>query len=1805
VHASHKGAHARRCLRQTVAAAGEDAVDCVATADGVSCCALVWRPPRRAAATAALAPLRLPHPAAVLSAAWRPPPGRHALLTWGADGTARLWVEPPSASAVPPEPARGQLRLVCAAALTPQPPLRAPPAWTQPLPAPGERAPRAAAACPPGAWVSSASHAGDVTLWACVALDEPPPRPAPRFVRVAVTEALLPPAVEGAAGEAAVAVALRRGASARANAPPCDAAAWGVEASGAVWRSRGALVPETDGAAGACDDAPAASRGRFALEGHSADVTSLASPPPHDEDDTDDADDDHGRAAVAGDDAITAASVDAGGGARLWRLSASGDVAPAGPLPPLPRGGAVCAVAAPGGALLAAAGPSGAAVYPLNAAGAAGAAVALAEAAASGAAAAPPLCRVIALLALPRAALGTTAAGAPRPSACIAALCDGGAEVRVWALFHGHAAPPSSRLMAAWRLPVAALAFAAPAPSPAAPATWPLPYALATACADASIRLWAPPLPQPPPTSAAAALAAEALPSWRDAGTLTLPSPASLLACAPGGGVLAVALSACPNELSLWQAERHPDGVWRPDGAPLSDASGAVRVAAWLPAGAGPPLLAVCWPGGVRVCCRARAAAGAAAAWVTIARLPPTSPGAAPLAALAWHPRGALLTAAGAELCGVAPCAHDPATEALHAQLRSAAQRSGFDRTADAFDQALNEESADDDAAPTLCAAAAAAGGALPSWHPASLCAWLAAQQPGRARVAVRSLAAQLRAHKDGAPPPPPPRVADVLAAGAAGSAPARPGGRVRAPRAPRGNIFAPGGAVAADDESASDSDDDAALRRRGGATAAAPASGGAAACAPLFSADEAEDVAELVATAAPEWLPGLAREDTLWLLAALDALAAADAPPPPGGGALDAAASRCRASLAAARLAERRGGVDPDANAAAAARHRARAAGWAVHSETRDALLAACLGGAAPTWPALRACAATLWLPAAATLRTTCEAAARNAYLAAKQPGDAALLYVALGRAPVLAALYRSAGDKQMPAFLSRNFADAKNRGAAAKNAYALLGTHRHALAAAFFLLGGSPGDAASIAARRLRDIPLAVAVARLADASAPDSGAAAGASATGWGAISAALVEAELLPDARAEGDAWSAHALLWQLGRRDDAVAAIAAGAAHDGAAAELCGVLGACPKLRASNPRAAGVAAAAAAAARQHVACAAEAEGLPLTALEWLAQPSAAVEPPLPAAAEGDAPAEPLPPPPPEHGSLAPAAASALRRTLAARFAASALAHSAAGCAASPTGAWQPEVQAGAAALAALMAAHAEGDDASPSEAHAITRALGRQLRLAHPPPPAPLPPPSPPRTPRSPPPPHAPRLSSSHAVPPLPPPTADVSHHRRRDASGGLGSGGAAGGASSLFRSSSVPSFTSESVLSPGFEVVRVAGELFRGVAVAPDAPCAVAVATLRRGLLAGDLRAAGGGADGGVGGAMERAGAAHGDADAWGATRARWPAHAWTPPSPSSSAGMQPAALSAVDCFARCLAAHPCEGWLACGAAAPGGGVSLWRFGAPSAAATLAWPLTAPSPAIAAVAWDGCGARIAAAGADGVVAIWRAGGGGPSAPSLLPVFPGGAACGVAWLSPTVLAIAGAPSASGDGASLVLWDTLCPPKTRAAAAAAGSRVAGFAAHAGAGGAAALAAVAAAPGAGLNATCVLSGGAAAGDVAAFDLRTAAASGAAAPLWRSAGGDGGAGAGAATLGVASWGGAGGVALCGDRGGDLRVWCLRSGRALQTQHAAHPRAAFAATPRAGGGAIAAGVTSLLVLPGGVLSCGADGTCKLHRRLL
>lgn len=57
--------------------------------------------------------------------------------------------------------------------------------------------------------------------------------------------------------------------------------------------------------------------------------------------------------------------------------------------------------------------------------------------------------------------------------------------------------------------------------------------------------------------------------------------------------------------------------------------------------------------------------------------------------------------------------------------------------------------------------------------------------------------------------------------------------------------------------------------------------------------------------------------------------------------------------------------------------------------------------------------------------------------------------------------ALFKQANIVRVSEFLGRDFALPESRAAAAKNAFALLGQHRHETAAAFFILAGGEGPA------------------------------------------------------------------------------------------------------------------------------------------------------------------------------------------------------------------------------------------------------------------------------------------------------------------------------------------------------------------------------------------------------------------------------------------------------------------------------------------------------------------------------------------------------------------------------------------------------------------------------------------------------------------------------------------------------------------------------------------------------------------------
>ncbi|KAF3659150.1 putative dof zinc finger protein DOF2.5-like [Capsicum annuum] len=199
---------------------------------------------------------------------------------------------------------------------------------------------------------------------------------------------------------------------------------------------------------------------------------------------------------------------------------------------------------------------------------------------------------------------------------------------------------------------------------------------------------------------------------------------------------------------------------------------------------------------------------------------------------------------------------------------------------------------------------------------------------------------------------------------------------------------------------------------------------------------------------------------------------------------------------------------------------------GWAFHSDCQENLLDSLLSKQ-PSWQEMRDMGVGLWYTGVAQLRLKMEKLARQQYLKNKDPKACALLYIALNRLQVLAGLFKISKDekdKPLVAFLSRNFQEDKNKAAALKNAYVLLGKHQLELAIAFFLLGGDTTSAVTVCAKNLGDEQLALVICRLVE---------------GYdGTLERYLISKFLLPSALAKGDYWLASILEWMLGKYSQA-------------------------------------------------------------------------------------------------------------------------------------------------------------------------------------------------------------------------------------------------------------------------------------------------------------------------------------------------------------------------------------------------------------------------------------------------------------------------------------------------------------------------------------------------------------------------------------------------------------------------------------------------------------------------------------------
>ena len=138
-------------------------------------------------------------------------------------------------------------------------------------------------------------------------------------------------------------------------------------------------------------------------------------------------------------------------------------------------------------------------------------------------------------------------------------------------------------------------------------------------------------------------------------------------------------------------------------------------------------------------------------------------------------------------------------------------------------------------------------------------------------------------------------------------------------------------------------------------------------------------------------------------------------------------------------------------------------------------------------TWEAARKSRMFLWLSDAEALDVQLENVARAEYTKHedRSPVNCSLHYLALRKKSVLQALWRRTigvrEKENTTKLLANNFELPKFKATALKNAYALISKRRFEYAAAWFLLADSLKDAVNVCVHQLKDLQLAIAVARV----------------------------------------------------------------------------------------------------------------------------------------------------------------------------------------------------------------------------------------------------------------------------------------------------------------------------------------------------------------------------------------------------------------------------------------------------------------------------------------------------------------------------------------------------------------------------------------------------------------------------------------------------------------------------------------------------------------------------------------------------
>lgn len=210
----------------------------------------------------------------------------------------------------------------------------------------------------------------------------------------------------------------------------------------------------------------------------------------------------------------------------------------------------------------------------------------------------------------------------------------------------------------------------------------------------------------------------------------------------------------------------------------------------------------------------------------------------------------------------------------------------------------------------------------------------------------------------------------------------------------------------------------------------------------------------------------------------------------------------------------------------------------WAIQSATTTEVLDDLTNdecGVKADWRIIKRLGVPIWLRKDEDLRVMIEKCAKEEFSRTKNADDCALFFVLVDRVKVLAGLYKATQNIRLYEFMSRDFSEQRHREAALKNGYALLSKHRYEFAAAFFILGGQPLDAASIVWKHKRDLSLTLTIARLTglgDDEAPRVGR--------FRTEVASMLKNDVVP---AMSDSWTLMALHWLIGETDDFIATAA--------------------------------------------------------------------------------------------------------------------------------------------------------------------------------------------------------------------------------------------------------------------------------------------------------------------------------------------------------------------------------------------------------------------------------------------------------------------------------------------------------------------------------------------------------------------------------------------------------------------------------------------------------------------------------------